>query len=216
MTTKTKTRKYKVGFGAHGGVKAKIKRGKVTRVSIPSVEQPAPTIGAIVGGTVATTLDAILDGLAAVGTAIWTFMGKIYDTAFAFVSAVYSWLGNAISATVGKTREALVYVKELVSSKDMDWLNFNRGVLDVLCSVAAFGIAVTAGVAVGGTIGATALSLGASLTVAKVAGVLMAASTAMVVSPMVHALALAGVDDTILAASLIKAGLVKPKAVVAA
>ena len=215
MITKIKNRKPKVGFGVHGGVKAKIKHCKVARFSRP-VEQPAPTIGAIVGGAVTTTLDAILDGLAAVGTAIWTFMGKIYDTAFGFVSAVYAWLGNAISATVGKTREALQYVQELVSSRDMDWLKLNRGVLDVLCSVAAFGIAVTTGVAVGATVGAMALTIGASITVAQVAGVLTAASAAMVVGPMVHSLALAGVDDTLLASALIKAGLVKPKAVVAA
>ena len=152
---------------------------------------------AIVGGAydgVSTTLQSILDGLAYVAGQVWMFLGRVYETALAYATAVVNWLGEQITYVSGKAREAFEYVSNLVGSMSVDWIAVNGAVINLLCAAAAFGVAVTTGAAVGVGMATLATGLVGAGTAAKVTGILFAAITANCVAPVAYTLFQAGIS----------------------
>lgn len=167
----------------------------------------ALTAGAV--GAVKTTLDIVLDGIAAAGMAVWAFMGRVFDSAFAFVGAVLSWVSSAIAAATGKAREALLSVRERISSMNIDMVAASGNLIKFMVAAAALGIGVTAGVAVGTVTAGVAvgglINVGVATVSAlwwgKVVGLIMAAISAGVVADVVYTLGSAGINDAMLAAA---------------
>lgn len=186
--------------GAHGGVKAKSKKGKVTR-SKPVPATPAQEHGmcAGVGLAVGQSLDVLLDSLVAVGRAVWEFLGKVYTTVFEWCSAVLSWIGDQIKAAVGKAKEAFAYVRKLVSSKNVDWIAVNTTAIKVLCAAAAVAVGMTGGIIVGSTLAGVAAGAGASAGMTKLVGILTAAVSGSVLAEACYTLSQAGVRTELIA-----------------
>lgn len=187
--------------GAHGGVKAKSKTGKVNRTKPKADHGLLAGVGLMVG----QSLDSLLDSLVAVGTAVWEFLGKVYTTVMEWCSAVLSWIGNQIKAAVGKAKEAFAYVRKLVSSKNVDWIAVNTTAIKVLCAAAAVAVGVTGGIIVGGTLAGVAASAGASASVSKIVGILSAALTSGVLAEACFTLSQAGVREELIAKARAKA-----------
>lgn len=169
----------------------------------------AVTSGVI--GAVRVTLDTILDSLAVVGKAVWTFLGKVFDSAFAFCGAVLRWVGDAILSASGKTREALVSVRERISSMNIDWVAVNSNLVKFMVAAAALGVGVTAGIMVGtvtaglaatGLVEIAGVGLASAAWYGKVVGLIFAALSAGVVADVIYTLGMAGVEQRVLAAAL--------------
>lgn len=169
----------------------------------------AVTSGVI--GAVRVTLDAILDTLAAVGKAVWTFMGRVFDSALAFCGAVLRWVGSAILVASGKTREALLGVRERISSMNIDWVAVNSNLIKFMVAAAALGVGVTAGLMVGtataglaatGLIEIAGVGFASAAWYGKIVGLIMAALSAGVVADVVYTLGMAGVEQKVIASAL--------------
>lgn len=169
----------------------------------------AVTSGVI--GAVRVTLDTILDSLAVVGKAVWTFLGKVFDSAFAFCGAVLRWVGDAILSASGKTREALVSVRERISSMNVDWVAVNSNLVKFMVAAAALGVGVTAGIMVGtvtaglaatGLVEIAGVGFASAAWYGKVVGLIFAALSAGVVADVIYTLGMAGVEQRVLAAAL--------------
>lgn len=175
--------------GGHAGVKAKSKTGKITRA--PRRE---PGFCETAGKGLGSSLDNLLDSLLAVGKAVWEFMGRVFSTIYEWAASVVSWIGAQMKNAGGKVREALSYVRNLVSTKNVDWLKVNTYAIKILCGAAAIGVAITGGVLVGSTIGGLAVAAGATVGTAKLVSVLTCAVTAGVLAETCYTLFTAGVD----------------------
>jgi hypothetical protein len=192
-------------------VKAKSKTGRVKRAGAAKTKLPEGPVSQFIGGVAevvavpvaglvygaTTALDAILDGLTYVATAAYEFMGKIFATIQQWVAAVMAWLGNCIAAVTGKTKEAFSYVREVVASKNVDWIAVNTVAIKALCAAAAVGVAITGGVLVGGTVGTLALTAGATVEASKMVAIMSSAITGGVLAEACYTFMKAGlkVDD---------------------
>lgn len=175
--------------GGHAGVKAKSKTGKITRA--PRRE---PGFCETAGKGLGSSLDNLLDSLLAVGKAVWEFMGKVFTTIYDWCTSVLNWIGAQMKRAVGDAKLALAYVRNLVSTKNVDWIKLNTVAIKILCGAAAIGIAITGGVLVGSTIGGLAVAAGATVGAAKLVSVLTCAVTAGVLAETCYTLFTAGVD----------------------
>jgi len=175
--------------GGHAGVKATAKKGKVTRAA-----RREPGFCETAGKGLGQSLDNLLDSLLSVGRAVWEFMGRIFNTIYEWAASVLSWIGDQMRHAGGKVREALSYVRNLVSTRSVDWLKVNTYAVKILCGAAAIGVAITGGALVGSTIGGLAVAAGATVGTAKLVSVLTCAVTAGVLAETCYTLFTAGVD----------------------
>jgi len=158
---------------------------------------------------VKVALSTILDALEATGRAVWTFLGKVFDSALAFVVNVCTWIDDVLRGAFGKTRQALLAVRERISSMNID--EVLPGVVKFMVAAAAVGVGVTAGVAVAVVTGGIAASglvnlAGVGLVNAawygKVVGVIAGALSAGVVTDVVYTMQMAGIEGRVLAHAL--------------
>ena len=175
--------------GQHGGVKAKSKTGKVNRAA-----RREPGFCETAGKGLGISLDSLLDSLLAVGRAVYEFMGKVFHSIYEWCAGVLNWIGVQLRNAGGKAREALVYVRNLVSTKNVDWVAANTMAIKVLCGAAAVGVALTGGLVVGTTMAGIAASAGAGVTTAKVVGIISSGITAGVLAETCYTLFTAGVS----------------------
>lgn len=171
MVTKVSAVSAQPKVGGHGGVRATKKTGKVTRTR----REPGTMEG--VGRGFGQSLDSLLDSLMAVGRAVYEFLGRVFNTIYEWCATVISWIGDCIKAAAGKTREAFEYVRSVISAKNVDWIKVHTNVVKALCAAAAVGLGVTGGLLVGGTVAGIAVTAGASVSVAKMTGILATAVT---------------------------------------
>lgn len=163
---------------------------------------------AIVSGVysgAATTLKSICDTLADAAQRVWVFLGHVYDTVVSYTKAVLTWVADQIAYAFGAAKKALQSVYDYVSSMSVDWVAVNGHVVNLMCAAAAFGVAVTAGTAVGVTTGAIAATVVGTGTAAKVTALLMAAITANAVGPVAYTLFQSGVSREQIALGLAEA-----------
>ncbi|NBT76036.1 hypothetical protein EBZ80_25295 [bacterium] len=178
----------------HGGIKAKSKKGKVNRA------KPAPEPAAEYGPVTALALgagqalDALLDGLVYAATAVYEFMGKVFHSIYEWCASVLSWISDQIKVATGKAREAFAYVKNVVSSQNIDWVAAHTFAIKALCAAAAIGVGITGGILVGGTVGGVALAAGASIEVGKMVAIMSSAITGGVLAEACYTFLKAGVN----------------------
>lgn len=184
---------------AHGGVKAKAKKGKVSRAKSRKPEvaevEYGPVTGLVVGA--AQALDDLLTGLTYAASAAYEFMGKVFHSIYEWCASVLSWLDNQIKAAPGKVKEAFTYVRSVVSSRNIDWIAVNTVAIKALCAAAAIGVAITGGVLVGVTVGGGAVAVGASVEAGRMIAIMSSAITGGVLAEACYTFMKAGlrVDD---------------------
>lgn len=181
--------------GAHGGVKAKSKTGKVNRTK-PRAPKAAeveygPVTGLVLGA--ASALDSLLDGLAYAATAAYEFMGKVFHSIYEWCASVLSWIGDQIAVATGKAKEAFAYVRSVVSSQNIDWVKVHTVAIKALCAAAAIGVGITGGILVGGTVGTVAMAVGATAEVGKMVAIMSSAITGGVLAEACYTFLKAGV-----------------------
>lgn len=179
--------------GAHGGVKAKAKKGKVNRTRKPVAAEVeyGPVTGLVVGA--ASALDSLLDGLAYAATAAYEFMGKVFHSIYEWCASVLSWIGDQMQVATGKAKEAFAYVRSVVSSQNIDWVKVHTVAIKALCAAAAIGVGITGGILVGGTVGTVAVGLGATVEAGKMVAIMSSAITGGVLAEACYTFLKAGV-----------------------
>lgn len=201
------------------GVKAKIKRGKVNRVTKPEltdeqidqlVQQAladqsllnragalaVDTLSAL-GSGVLTVIETIADAIKRIASGVWSFLGRVYNAFAEAVSAMVAWVKEMANAARGRAKKALTAVHELVSSMNVS--DINASMLSLVAAAAAIGVGATVGLAVGVTTGGLVAGLGASELVIKATAILFAAVSGGCTSQALYALYEGGVQKSTLA-----------------
>ena len=153
--------------------------------------------------TTIPVISVVFEGLQNIANSVWSFCGKLYTTVRDALVAMYNYLGEMAQVASGQAKKAYGQLRELVGSMSME--TASDTVVKLMATAAAVGLAIVVGTAVGGAMAGIATGLGASAAVAEVTSVMFAAITACCVGEVTFALAVAGLSDQLLAASLIEA-----------
>lgn len=172
------------------------------------------TAGVVVEGVIGfgrVALDTILDGLAAFGRGVLTFIGRVFDTVAEWVGAICTWLGECAYAVSGHARASLLGLKDWVASRRADWIATpgRATVIKWLAAAASVVVGISAGVMVGVTMAGVAggVFVSAGMTTAsavfysKVVGLISAGLSGGFVSGILYSLWEAGVDRRVLASA---------------
>lgn len=194
------------------GSKAKAQEKPLTRAQIEAIVEQgvrdhslAAALGNVFTATgaaierVANTAFAALENIA---TGVWNFLGKIYTSAVDAVKAVLAWVSDMAKTAVGQTQKALVALRELIGSMNIDWVKVHGRAVQIVATAAAIGLGITAGVVTGGVMAGLAVSIGAPVVVSQITGVLFAAITAGCVYEVAYMLNMAGIQQAQIAAAM--------------